>query len=664
VKNDLCATSATRASRAYLAGGYVITLILALSGLVAGAPALAQPDSSEHESHHPQPGPPAMAGKTPPVASSGMGGKGPGGAGPGMMGGMDSMMQRMGVPPPRELYPEMMRLEDLTLDRRQDLLKRAQKRRADGSARLSQGLEELDRTMRGKDSAALFEALGEARAGLNELESGLATERALEAGKEPRRITLDWLRDEMSIETPIGAAPATPFQVGWFHAFVMALLTGFAIIMIGMYFFKMRRAATLLAELAEADARPAATSSPPPPTKSASPSASPSPSPSPSPPAAAPISAPTTGPGNSAFIFEALRKSGSCSDCKSPCATRVRVAHINEESPGVKTFRLTPLDGGPMPFEYLPGQFLNVIVPAQDNEGGTTKRSYTIASSPTQAAFCEITVKREPEGVVSRYLHDTIHAGDELRIAAPYGRFTFTGDAADSIVLIGCGVGITPLMSSIRYLTDRAWLGEIVLFFGFRTPADFIFREELERLQRRHPNLRVIPTVSRAEGTDWNQRTGRIGPELVREFVPDIAERLVHLCGPKPMMDATRDFLLELDVPRERIRYESFGPAATPKPSPEQLKQASKAGAPTVEFVRSQKSAPLPAGLTILDVAETVDVEIEWSCRSGTCGLCSVKLLSGEVEMETDDGLDSDDREAGMVLACQAHATADVAVEA
>lgn len=341
----------------------------------------------------------------------------------------------------------------------------------------------------------------------------------------------------------------------------------------------------------------------------------------------------------------------------------MRVAHIFDETPAVKTFRLVPLDGGPLPFEFLPGQFLNVVVPADGNSGATTKRSYTIASSPTQAAYCEITVKREPEGLVSRHLHDTLHPGDELRIAAPYGRFTFTGEEADSIVLIGCGVGITPLMSAIRYLTDRSWPGEITLFFGFRSPADFIFRDELARLEERHPNLRVIPTMSRPDGAEWSGRTGRIGPELVREIVPDIADRLVHLCGPKPMMDATRDFLLELGVARDRIRFESFGPAVPP-PTPARLAEVDASRAPTVEFVRSQKSAPLPAELTILDVADAIGVDIEWSCRSGTCGSCAVKLVSGEVTMEVDDGLDDEDREAGMILACQAHATADVAVEA
>ena len=619
--------------------GIVLALCL---GTAVQARAQPGPGSSEHEGHHPEKGPPSAAGEK---AAGGMSGMGKGG-------GMEGMMERMGVPPPRELYPEMMRLEDLETDRKNDLLDRARDRRRQGSSRLTGALEDLDRARIESDRSALFEALGEARAGLDELESGLATEQALQAGQEPRKIALDWFRQEMNLSTPSQTEQAGPFGMGWFHAFVMALLTAFAATMIAMYFYKMRRAADLISALGgtgddQRDVVPVQAPVTPPPVV-AIPKATP---------------AAETSPTSNALLFEALRKTGSCGGCKNPCATRVRVAQIIQETPNVKTFRLAPMDGGPLPFEYLPGQFLNVIVASGESDGALTKRSYTIASSPTQSNYCEITVKREAEGQVSRHLHDSVAEGDELRIAAPYGRFTFTGQESDSIVLIGCGVGITPLMSSIRYLTDRSWPGEIVLFCGFRSPADFIFRDELVYLERRHPNLKIYPTVSGDAEPAWIGRTGRIDAAMVREHVPDIQDRLVHICGPKPMMDATKDFLLELGVPRKRIRFESFG-LSTPPPSPAPPEKAPEIGAPTVEFLRSKKSAALPSHFTILDAAETVDVEIEWSCRSGTCGSCTVKLLSGDVEMETDDGLDEEDRAAGLVLACQARSKANVVVEA
>ena len=80
------------------------------------------------------------------------------------------------------------------------------------------------------------------------------------------------------------------------------------------------------------------------------------------------------------------------------------------------------------------------------------------------------------------------------------------------MVLIAGGVGITPLMSKIRYLTDRAWPGEIHLVYCVRTEADIIFREELEYLQKRHPNLHVTVTLSRAENATWRGERGESRP--------------------------------------------------------------------------------------------------------------------------------------------------------
>jgi glycine betaine catabolism B len=233
-------------------------------------------------------------------------------------------------------------------------------------------------------------------------------------------------------------------------------------------------------------------------------------------------------------------------------------------------------------------------------------------------------------------------------------------------------VGITPLMSVLRYLTDRSWPGDIYLLCGIRSPQDFIFREELEYLQRRHPNLRVVVTVSHPEGTDWKGPTGRITKELIAQSVPDLASRYVHLCGPVSLMEAVKKALVELGVPAERIKTEAFGPALG-KPEPTRPQAAPPAGAegevtrlalPTVTFSQSDKAAPLPPDKAVLDVADENCVEIDNSCRVGTCGTCRVKLLSGAVTMSVEDGLEPGDKENNIILACQAKSTGNVVVEA
>src|SRR5262249_39417818 len=172
---------------------------------------------------------------------------------------------------------------------------------------------------------------------------------------------------------------------------------------------------------------------------------------------------------------------------------KLTLGEVEAVTHNVKTFRFRAKDGGDIPFDYLPGQFLTLrIAPS----GVPVRRSYTIASSPTWRDRVEITVKREPQGLVSRWLHDELKIGDEVEIEAPNGTFVFDGQQAQSIVLIGAGVGITPLMSVARYLTETSWPGKMSLILGFRSPRDFIFRTELENLRVRNPNLRVIATMS------------------------------------------------------------------------------------------------------------------------------------------------------------------------
>ena len=641
----------------------VAAAAFALAGLFPG-PARAQMTPEEHAKHHPgaaqtgtppavlpgvqtkpanpepkgaaQPGPPS----TPPAAGPASGGMGDMMKGMGAMGGEMEHMKSRGTLP---LFPSLMDLSDLPPERREAVQRQAHDRMKAGASILSDGLDRLSRALPDNDYAAMQDATARMREGLEQFESGLAAHRALAEGQPPRRVALEWFKRQMDL--PTVASPSGgdgPFGLSWFHAFVMTVLIAFAAAMIGMYFYKMRRAALLLQGLTGGGPTPGVTVAP---GRAALNAAQP----------AVPSASASTRPAPAAV-------SGKWSG-------RLRVSRIFQETPDVKTFRLMNPLGGVLPFGFLPGQFLTVTVPP---DGKPVRRSYTIASSPTQHDYAEITVKHEEQGVVSGSLHDHVKEGDQLECSGPSGSFIFTGRECKCILLIGGGVGITPLMSVLRYLTDRSWPGDIYLLYGIHNPQDFIFREELNYLQQRYPNLRVVVTVSHPEGTDWKGATGRITKELIAQSVPDLASRYVHLCGPVSLMVAVKKALVELGVPAERIKTEAFGPALG-KPEPTRPQAAPPAGAegeaarlalPTVSFSQSDKSAPLPADKTVLDVADEIGVEIDNSCRVGTCGTCRVKLLSGSVTMAVEDGLEPGDKENSIILACQAKSTGNVVVEA
>jgi ferredoxin-NADP reductase len=602
-----------------------VVLFLATTVGVGGH-AIAQITPEEHAKHHP-----GAAGGAPANAAGGT----PANAGGGM-GGMMEMMH--GGPPPREPFPEMMNSPHLDAAARARLKATGDSRLREGSAIISDGLDRLADAAGVEDWAGMQAALARIREGTARMESGIAARRVAAGEVEPPRAAAEWLKREMNLPASGAASPHAggPFGWSWFHFVVMVGLLAFAAAMIGMYYRKMRRAAALLQSLTGTS--PGAVGS------AVSPAVAP----------AAPPPAVTGDPQPGPVAPATGRWSG-----------RLRVARIFPETPDVKTFRLMNPLGGPLPFTFLPGQFLTVTVLT---DGKPVRRGYTIASSPTQHDHAEITVKHEPGGVVSGYLHDRVSEGDLLDCSGPSGAFVFTGRECKCVLLIGGGVGVTPMMSVVRYLTDRAWAGDIYLIYGVHSPEDIIFREELAYLAKRHPNLRVVVTVSHPEGTGWAGETGRISKELIAKSVPDLASRYVHLCGPVPLMGAVKAALAELGVPPDRVKTEAFGPALG-KPEPAAVREAPTAGAaasavPSVTFARSHKAAPLPPDRTVLEAADGAGVEIDNSCRVGTCGLCRVKLLSGAVTMAVEDGLEPGDKGNNVILACQAKAEGDVVVEA
>ncbi len=331
---------------------------------------------------------------------------------------------------------------------------------------------------------------------------------------------------------------------------------------------------------------------------------------------------------------------------------------VVEVTHDVKTFRFVPPEGGDVPFTYQPGQYLTLEFIEQ---GIPIRRPYTIASPPSRRSHVEITVKREAHGLASRWLHNEARPGARMRVEGPSGEFVFSGTEWPTIVLIGGGVGITPMMSVLRYLVDTGWPGNIYLLLSFRSPRDFIFRDEITELRRVNLKLRVAVVMSAPGTEEWDGPIGHIDGRFIAANVPEVALQRVHVCGPTPMMQAVKDSLLELGVPAERIRIEAFG---TPRRGPATPAATLGDVVGTITFRKSGITVKAHAAQTLLGAAENAGVLIDSGCRAGTCGACIVKLHGGIVGSLVEDALDQQEREAGYVLACQARARGDVELEA
>jgi ferredoxin-NADP reductase len=504
------------------------------------------------------------------------------------------------------------------------------------------------------------------REGADLYASGAAGRLALEGGASGPAVATDWFRTQLSVGTVLsGAHAAHLFGLSPTHLLLMLFLALLSASLVGLQLFRLQRVRKLVG------------ATPP-----------------------GPVPGSVTNRGNAApqvsraaDLAEAAKTSPTGPPTDAPGATGasppkprtwaglLRIVQVRRETPSILTFRLADVSADRLPFDFLPGQFLQVEV--EPEPGKAVRRSYTIATSPTQRAYVELSVKREEQGAVSRFLHDHVKIGDLVKVSGPFGRFTFTGSDAESIVLIAGGVGITPMMSVLRYLTDIAWPGEIFFVYGARSTEEFAFREDIERLERRHPNLHVFATMQRSPGTVWHGAEGPVTKEMLASAVPDLARRRIHLCGPPGMMAAMKAQLTELGVPGAQLYTEAFGPASLPidpvegvaetAPAPTGRANAARdipstgsdASPATITFSVSGVSAALPAEQTVLEAAEGAGVEIPYSCRAGTCGVCVTKLLNGEVTMAVESGLAPEDKAQGYILACQAKSTgAPLVVEA
>ena len=134
------------------------------------------------------------------------------------------------------------------------------------------------------------------------------------------------------------------------------------------------------------------------------------------------------------------------------------------------------------------------------------------------------------------------------------------------------------------------------------------------------------------------------------------------MCGPAEMLTATGDLLRQLGVAEHNIRKESFGLKRQLRGRTAQ--PLTGGGEFTVTFSRSNKTAKIGGGRPILTLAEELGLGVDSECRSGICGTCKCRMISGSVEMETQDALTSDDRRNNIILLCQAQALENVTVEA
>lgn len=347
----------------------------------------------------------------------------------------------------------------------------------------------------------------------------------------------------------------------------------------------------------------------------------------------------------------------------------MEVAAVHDESRTVRSISFVDPDGAPLP-AWLPGQSITLRLNVNAGADGASPliRNYSLSNLPGESQL-RISVKREDQGLASRFIHAQLHPGDRVDVAAPRGTF-FLAERETPVVLLSVGVGITPVLAMLHVLADQGSQRQVWWLHGARDGSEHAFAAESRELLNRLPNSRFHIFYSRAaesdrQGIDFTDR-GRLTVEAVRALgVPVDGD--AYLCGPTAFMAELGAGLVGYGLDPARIHTELFGaaPALTPgiaaTSTPPHLPAGPPGPGPAVQFARSGIAAPWgPPSVSLLEFAESCDVPTRWSCRTGVCHNCETALLSGSVRYDPEP---LEPPAEGNILICCSEPAEDVVVD-
>lgn len=232
-----------------------------------------------------------------------------------------------------------------------------------------------------------------------------------------------------------------------------------------------------------------------------------------------------------------------------------RVKEVQRAGRGVWNITMSPPEGGEV-FGYLPGQFLFVTL-LRGRGLPREEHPFTVSSSPTHEGSISITPKES--GDFTSTLGKT-EAGDGAAIMAPFGRFSYLlKPEMPRIVMIAGGIGITPMMSMLRYMRDKGYRKPVMLIYACRTREDVTFREELEAmaLSEGSPLLEIVIVLSKPDAS-WEGERGYVDREKLERLAGNVSNTAFFICGPPPMMGKVNAELLEMGADRRNIHMERF----------------------------------------------------------------------------------------------------------
>lgn len=346
-----------------------------------------------------------------------------------------------------------------------------------------------------------------------------------------------------------------------------------------------------------------------------------------------------------------------------PGVQYLKVAKIVEESSDMKSFYLeADTERGTEKLAWFSaGQYLSIHLTIGNMK---LSRPYSLASSPREALAGTyiLTIKRVEGGLASQYILDNWVVGTKVTASEPLGVFTYEPlRDAKTIIGIAGGSGITPFRSLAKAIADGDEDAELILLYGSRTLADAVFQEEFKALEQACPKFKLVNVLSAEEVEGYEK--GFITAELIKKYAPE-GEYSIFLCGPQAMYEFVDKEIETLKLRKKFIRHELFGEYFNPSKEADYPADVALAFQITVRIAGEEKVITAKADESILRSLEANGIAAPAHCRSGECGWCHSKLVSGEVYVpKSVDGRREADYIYGYIHPCCSFPLSDLVME-